>query len=237
MKKDDNTLQYHSFFAAIKHTEADHLFNILMEYNIGTYIIAREIANGAHEETQGEHFHFVVEMSTTDYHKYAKRIFKDKYKLRGQASKGKPRQYGKVKQIENIEKMKAYVMKDDNYTTNMKVEEIKKLTEIAFKKDEVRSKREELIEQLTNRNICRNFIDDDYHRKHGTDELILRMICERPTSRYHYWVRAAFWLKQSEDNHLTTSQIDNIIDWVVTYKNDHTIEEIINIRKNKRLEY
>jgi len=56
--------------------------------------------------------HFLVDMSDKDYQAFAKRVFIDKYKLRGRATKDKPRQYGKVKKINSIKKALAYTIKE-----------------------------------------------------------------------------------------------------------------------------
>jgi hypothetical protein len=84
--------------------------------------------------SNGEHMHFYVEMFPKDYLRFAKRVFIDKYKLKGKASGGVGRQYGKVKNIENLERMKAYTIKDGNIRTNMTEKEIDALKEIAFEK-------------------------------------------------------------------------------------------------------
>ena len=117
---------------------------ILREYDIGGYIVGLEKSENTHQETNGEHFHFCVEMTELDYNKYRKRCFIDKFGLRGQAKLGQPRQYGKVKQIENIVRMKAYTIKDGNFRTNLTETEIAGLGEIAFKKgDEETTYREQ----------------------------------------------------------------------------------------------
>lgn len=148
MEKGDNEIIPHAFFCAVAHTEREHILQILKEYNIGTYIIGYETTMGAHKETNGEHIHFYVEMSRKDYHKYAKRIFKDKYKLRGQARGGKPRQYGKVKVIESIEKMKIYTVKEGKVDTNLTEKELKELMEKSYEKDETLGLKDAILEWL-----------------------------------------------------------------------------------------
>lgn len=105
-----------------------YLEETLKEYDIEGYIIG--------EETEPySHFHFMVQMDEKDYHKYAARIFKKKYNLRGKAIKGHPRQYGKVKEIENVERMKAYTLKEGKFRTNLASEEIEKLKVMAESKE------------------------------------------------------------------------------------------------------
>lgn len=142
------TLAYIAFMAAIKHTNVDYVVDTLQEYNIGTYIIGLENAEGVHSETEGEHFHFLVEMSPEDYHKFAKRVFIDKFKLRGRATKGKPRQYGKLTKIDNLEKMKAYTVKDSNVRTNLNDEQLEKVKETSFKKIDIVSDAKKTLQYL-----------------------------------------------------------------------------------------
>lgn len=121
---------YQMFMAHIHHDHTDYLENTLKEYQIGEYIIGAEIT----PKTGIHHFHFIVEMSTGEYHKYAKRVFKDKFNLRGRATKGAPRQYGKIKEIEDLERACAYTIKDGNIRTNMPQERIQHLAELAYEK-------------------------------------------------------------------------------------------------------
>lgn len=152
---------YIAFFSAIKHEHYDYLETTLKEYDIGGYIIGAEVSQGTHKETNGEHFHFLVEMTDTDYHKFSKRVFKDKYKLTGRATSGHPRQYGKVSKIEKLERMKAYTVKDGNFRTNLKDDEVKKITEISFKKEEKQTSREEIIADL-NKVELKEWFQEDY---------------------------------------------------------------------------
>lgn len=87
-----------------------------------------------------EHMHFLVEMSDVTYSKFAKRIFIDKYKLRGRAVKGLPRQYGKLNKLENIERMKIYMLKGlkdpgNKYIYNIDQSYIDSLYEKSYKKN------------------------------------------------------------------------------------------------------
>lgn len=143
-----NELKWNSFFGAIDHMWFDYLEDKLQEYDIGYYIIAAEVAEGKHKKTNGQHFHIVAQMAEKDYNAYVKRVFKDKFKLSGRAGNGEGRQYGRVKDIENIVKMKAYVLKDGNFRTNVPEDEIKELLTIAFKKDEKETEQREFRDRL-----------------------------------------------------------------------------------------
>lgn len=94
------------------------------------------------ESTPYEHLHYLVEMTPKEYKNYANLTFKQKYNLRGRAVAGKSRQYGKVKEIRDIERMQAYMIKDSleynvNCFTNISKDKLKLLKEtISYKKTE-----------------------------------------------------------------------------------------------------
>jgi len=146
-------LPYQAFMAAIKHEHREEVKNILLEYNIGAYIIANEISKSSHQETNGEHIHFVVEMTPEEYHRFSKRVFIDKFKLRGRAAKGKPRQYGKVNKIDNVEKMKIYSLKEGDYISNLSSQELETMYEKSYKKAEDTDDMEKLYEYLGETNL------------------------------------------------------------------------------------
>lgn len=135
-------MEYIAFFAVIPHTDFSYVEQTLKEYEIGEYIIAAETAQSSHNEKGGEHFHFLVQMQSKDYHNFSKRVFKDKYKLRGKATSDLPRQYGKVKEIRDFDRMAAYTIKDGNIRTNMSEEALQKFQQITFKKDEKQKKKQ-----------------------------------------------------------------------------------------------
>jgi len=127
-----------AFFFAVKHEHGDFLLETLQKYDIGKYLMSAEVAkDGKHKETDGEHFHFYVHMFPKDYDSYAKRII-TKFKLRagkGHVVKGGTgRQYGKVNEIKNHERMQIYTVKDGNVRTNFTDEELGKLKEQSFEK-------------------------------------------------------------------------------------------------------
>lgn len=121
---------------------------------IKKYVISHEIADdGKHEETKGSHFHFLVQMTPEDYHNFCKRVFIDKWKLRGRAIKGKPRQYGKTKEIRDVDKALSYCVKamdegKDTIRTNMSKEEIECAFAHSFKKSKKKNDYEDLMKHL-----------------------------------------------------------------------------------------
>jgi len=150
-------MEYQLFMCALDAQWLDMLEKELTLYKgkIGNYVIAHEIStDGTHEETKGSHFHFLVQMNKDSYHNYCKRVFIDKFKLRGRAVAGKPRQYGKMKGIRDLEKAKSYVVKDmtkdkKSIRTNMSDELIDEAFSKSFKKVEpVKKLYDELMNHL-----------------------------------------------------------------------------------------
>lgn len=141
-------LKWSMFMGAIEHQHIDYVEEILQGYDIGKYIIGMETATDSHQETKGQHLHFAVEMTDKDYHKFSKRVFIDRFKLRGRAVKDKPRQYGRVKRIENVSNMLAYTVKDGNVRTNMKEEELQIFREKSYSKHDEKEEWDELVEYL-----------------------------------------------------------------------------------------
>lgn len=153
----------HAFMAAIKLSELDYVEKLLKKY-IGEqpYLICGEVAEGKHVETDGEHMHIWCKMKEADYHKYTK-VLKTKYKLRGRATVGRPRQYGKIKSIESVERLQIYMMKDQDaknsmVRTNMKDEEIETMKGKSFKKAENQEKWSKLC------TIAHKLINEKYEK-------------------------------------------------------------------------
>ncbi len=122
-------------------TEYQYLEETLQEYEIGQYLIG-------HETSPYQHYHFLVEMTTDDYHLFAERVFRKKYKLRGRATKDNPRQYGKIKHIDTLENLKSYTIKDGNYRSNMPEQDVKKIFEKSYQKQEKKKIYEEIAEHM-----------------------------------------------------------------------------------------
>ena len=101
--------QWIACMAHIPHSEREYITKYISN-RYTEYIIAYE-----HSEKVGEHLHFLLwSEDKDDYSRLVNNVFKRRYKLRGRATKGKCRQYGKVKEIESIRKMMAYTVKDKN---------------------------------------------------------------------------------------------------------------------------
>lgn len=121
--------QFIAFMAHLPEDQFDYLEDKLKERcSTALYVIA-------HETEPYSHFHFLVQMSNEDWVKFRKTIFIDHYKLAGQARNGKPRQYGKVKEIKDLDKMLSYTIKDNSFRTNMAEEQIADALDKSFKQE------------------------------------------------------------------------------------------------------
>lgn len=135
------SLPFQAFMAHLPHSDHDSIISKLKEYEIGSYLIG-------YENEPYEHYHFLVQMTTATYHTFSKSLFKDKYNLRGQARNGLPRQYGKLKKIEDLEKMASYTIKSGNITSNMPQDEIDKYFSKSFQKTEKKKLYQEVFENI-----------------------------------------------------------------------------------------
>lgn len=136
-----------AFMGHIAHSELEYLQEQMEKLN-APYVMGAE--TGTYE-----HFHFLAKITDKQYHNFCQRVFIKKYKLRGRATKGKPRQYGKVEHIKDLSKMMSYTLKDKNFKTNMTTEDIeiilkKKINEVSNTKQETREIKEKMIEYVDN---------------------------------------------------------------------------------------
>lgn len=107
-------------------TEFDFIEECLKSYDIGGYMIG-------HELVPYEHYHILFQGTNKIYSAFSKRLVV-RYKLRGRAKLDKPRQYGKISQIKDIEKLKSYTIKDGNYRSNLTQEELDSYFEKSYQK-------------------------------------------------------------------------------------------------------
>lgn len=116
-----------AFMAHLPHNQVDIVLEMLKPLCIN-YLIGLETKDY-------EHMHFFVEgMSDKNYEKFKRSCFITKYKLKGKAMHGNPRQYGKLTEINDLERMKGYTLKDGNIKTNFDNKSLKLARALAFQK-------------------------------------------------------------------------------------------------------
>lgn len=139
--EDDNS-EWMAFMGHIAHSEVETIEQELKDYK---YIIGLETVDY-------EHLHFYVKMTVKQYSAFAQRIFRKKYTLQGRATKGTPRQYGRMHNIKSHEKMARYTCKDQNVKTNLTSEELKAVLGMNLeevKNTKKKSKYEEMEKYVT----------------------------------------------------------------------------------------
>ena len=136
-------MKYLGFMAHLSEDEFDYLEEVLQEYNIGSYLIG-------FENEPYDHFHFLVEMELKDYHNFTQRVFVKKYKLRGKAQANQPRQYGKIKDIQDLEKLKSYTIKDNNYRSNLSQADVLRIFEQSHKKECLKLLKDKMYDWVEN---------------------------------------------------------------------------------------
>ena len=142
-------MDYTFFFAAINHDLSAQVVKTLEAYiePSASYIIALEVSKGCHLKTNGEHFHFAVQMSDERYKLFYK-TFCNRFKLAGKNNKKGWSYWGKIdkKNIRNETKFLSYTVKDNNLIT--------------------RNMDETLLQQ---------YLDDSFQKKDYLDELMTHL--------------------------------------------------------------
>lgn len=132
--------EYQMFMAHLPLDQFDELEDRIKLFDT-EYIIA-------HETGKNPHYHFIVKITDKEYHNFCQEIFKKKYQLRGRATKDNPRQYGKERNIKDLDRSIMYTLKDGNFRTNMDETTIRNLYDQSFKKDQKITEITKLFEYL-----------------------------------------------------------------------------------------
>lgn len=190
--------EWTAFMGHIAHTEIEYLKSEMGKLK-APYVMAAETAGY-------EHFHFLAKITKKQYHAFTKKVFIDKYKLHGRWYKTKdgknhPRQYGKVKkEIRDLSKMMSYTLKDKNFFTNMKVNEIefilkKKIEECENTKDgEIKEKMIKYVDKYLHERFIINLNKPMQRHQKYIRIVIIRFLMENKCSvlkntieRFYYY--------------------------------------------------
>lgn len=144
------------------HSFKDELVKDIESYldDDARYILAMETCIGKHQDTSGQHYHFVGDMTEEQYDAFRKTIIVKKYKRQGVAKGDIARQYGKIGNIRDVTKLMQYTVKDGNIIyKNIDLKTIQDLITSSYKKEERQFPFKELMEYLkTNSN---NYYDNE----------------------------------------------------------------------------
>jgi len=145
-------------------------------------------------------------------------VFREKYELRGRAQDGNARQYGRVKNIQDNEKMASYTVKDNNIRTNFEEEQLRKIFEGSYKKKPKKTKEminEELKEYL--REIERV----------NSDKIYMEQELKAGVCKYH--------IENKTKWSLTASYVQRVVSNFIAYESsrglEYRLQEIYNICK------
>lgn len=129
-----------AFMCHLPLTEIDNLVDAILSYDPdGKYLITHEFADYSH-------FHVLCDFDDEQWIKFRNTILRNRYKLRGQAKKDAPSQYGKIKTIKDIENLLTYMVKDKGEKrTNVPEESLQEYIDKSFKKPDDRSHIEKCI--------------------------------------------------------------------------------------------
>jgi hypothetical protein len=112
-----------------------------MNLSMSSFSILRYLVVFEHPSGGYPHYHYLVWFTDNQYNAFIKKI-RLKYNLTGQTKKNQRKQYGRIKNIEDIEKLQSYMMKDqektDNtwWSLNIEKDDIDKFILNSFKKNE-----------------------------------------------------------------------------------------------------
>lgn len=144
------SLKWISCMFHIPLSEYDYIQDTLLNYDIAGYFIG-------HESTPYSHFHILFEGTNKIYNAFS-RILVEKYDLRGKATVGLARQYGRIKQIRDIERMKQYTVKDGNVRSNIPQETLDEYMKSSFKVQDIRSMQICISDELDDLSDFSNYI-------------------------------------------------------------------------------
>ncbi len=135
-------------FCGILHTKIDQVEKALANYNITKYILGMETCENAHENSNGEHIHFLmyIDPSFTVFKNF-KEHMRTTFNLGGKTNKkGKPYFGWGNKEIKDHDKLSSYTVKDKNIRSKgFTQEELDEFIKNSFPKSEERNLYKECI--------------------------------------------------------------------------------------------
>lgn len=206
-----------AFYVALKHSEADTLWEALCTYTPDPrqLILATETSNKSHLDISGQHFHIFAEWENNTYEAFKKTIMQSKYNLRGQATENQSRQWGRVRNIREPDKMVAYTIKHKNYRhKNLDPEYLKECEAISFVKEDRKSNIEICLEHLVKVNQL------NYKTLGETETLHIYKFEEQVVE---------FWIQNIKDKVICKSTLQHIVLRFLTQEYPHYKKHIFEI--------
>ena len=212
-------LDYIAFFCAVRHTSEneDYLVEMLKNYDIGSYMVVRETSPVAHKDTDGQHYHFLVQMSKDDWGRYRKRVFVDHFKLRGQAKDGLSRQYGKVNYLKDTERMAIYMCKDGLgavVSTTFTQEHLNAWYNQSFEKANDKTFKDKLVEYVSKHidvSDIDKYVDDEWDRLRRVKSMIVKEVVH-------------FYRVEGSQKMITKAGLINFVNYYMVYHLQRSVQ-------------
>ena len=138
-------------FCGILHTKIDQVEKALHDYHITKYLLGMETCENTHENSNGEHIHFLMYIDPSfTIMKNFKEHMRNTFGLGGKANKkGKPYYGWGNKEIKDHDKLSSYTVKDKNIRSKgFTQEELDEFIKNSFPKSEERNLYKECIKAI-----------------------------------------------------------------------------------------
>lgn len=137
-------------YCDIYHSRIDEVIAMLEKHNTEKYLVGMEICSGeGHAQTNGEHMHFILYINPVDF-KNLKEKMRRTFNLAGKNNKQNKPYYGWMKKdIRDIDKLRAYTVKDKNIRSKGYTDkELEEIIKSSFPKNDERNIYKECIEAI-----------------------------------------------------------------------------------------
>lgn len=153
-------------YAGIKKEEKNNIIKLIKQYTFNWILIGIEQKDGVHALTNGEHIHFLYETSRKTHDAFKKSLIRH-YNL-GSKNQSDKSSYGfPNKKIEDLDKLKAYTLKDlDYYTEGITTDEIESIKKLSFPKEDKKDDTIEAAEYLHS-NLSEFQLTDEYDEEYN----------------------------------------------------------------------
>jgi len=108
-----NSDNYSAFFVACPKSKFQFVCDVINQEKPEHFLVCSETSLTAHKDTSGHHVHVLASLTDKQYRRIIHNLKQD-LNLRGRATEGSSRSYGKVKMIRDLFKMGAYTLKQQD---------------------------------------------------------------------------------------------------------------------------
>ena len=135
----------HAFYADVPWEENEVAVQDLLAFYFDKYVVGYEYSS----QDKVPHIHVVAYGEAGQYNSYIAKI-KKLYDLKGRAIKGSRKQYGKVRNIKDLDNMISYTVKSGNYHfKGYDPDYVQERANVAYEKPSFKSKFDQVKEQIS----------------------------------------------------------------------------------------